>query len=226
MENMYYQDKFDSNKYIDARQSDIVIAKGGDGTLLKAINKYRHLNKPFFGIGAGTLNFLMNESEEISDQAKYKEFNLIKVNVQYYNGRNLITETFQAFNDIMIGGDMNSFINFNVQEKDEIIGNFKGGGLIVSTAQGSTGVNKNNGGVILPLSSDMWSITGDKTNKSINYVIEPRNTVIAVESRTGVTMWIDGTNHIIENVQSVEITKGDSVVVIFNDYSKFKRKRN
>jgi NAD kinase len=233
---LYIKDEYDDEKFIDAR-GDIILAKGGDGTLLRAINKFRHLNKPFYGIAAGTENFLMNNTSEacgISDNAKYKVFTLINVKVTslkevpnsfHYEEPYEHVEEFQAFNDVMIGGDMNSWIDFNVHDKDKIIGAFKGGGIIVSTAQGSTGINKNNNGVILPLSSDQWSITGDKTNRKINYVIEPKRTRIKCDSRTGVHVWVDGHNHVIDDVLEVEISKGDKVTVIFNDYDDFKRKR-
>ena len=233
-EKLFIQDKYDKNKYIDAK-GDYVIAQGGDGTMLTAINKFRHLNKPFFGIGAGTLNFLMNKPNSNSEynifkNAKYKTFNLIKVKVAYEKPNILGNleeniEIFQAFNDVMLGGDMNSWIDFNVHDKDKIIGQFKGGGLIISTAQGSTGINKNNNGVILPLGSKNWSVTGDKTNRKINYVIKPKRTTITCESRTSVRLWVDGHNHIIDGVIKIEISKGDKVTLIFNNYDDFKRKR-
>ena len=236
MNNQYpiYIDKYDKEKYIQETDTHI-IAKGGDGTLLKAIKMHLDKKKPFFGIGAGTVNFLMNSEHEILDNAKYKSFNLIKVRVYFtttYASDEIMPEMsynevaeFQAFNDVMIGGDMNSWIDFRVREKDELFGDFMGGGLIISTPQGSTGINKNNGGVVLPLSSGMWSITGDKTNRKIEYVIKPRKTLITTKSRRPVTVWVDGANHIIKNVSSVEISKGQKVVVAFNDYSTFMKKR-
>ena len=218
-------DKYDDKKYI-REEDDIIEARGGDGTLLKAIKMHRDKGKPFFGIAGGTENFLMNKEDYVvKSHATYKEFHLIKVKVTYQKFRDEITEEFQAFNDVIFGGDMNSWIDFNVQDKDQIIGSFKGGGVIVSTAQGSTGINKNNNGVILPLSSKNWSITGDKTNRKINYIIEPKKTKITCKSRIPATLWIDGANNVIENVKSIEISKGDKVIVIFNSYEKIKKKR-
>ena len=225
--NILYTDDYDTNKKIIEHKKYIEV-RGGDGTLLKAINRFRQLNKPFFGVAAGTINFLMNQEEKISEKAMYKKFNLIKVKVTYENPESPIadtTEEFQAFNDVMIGGNMNSWIDFKVKEKDSIFGDFKGGGLIISTPQGSTGINKNNSGVVLPLSSKMWSITGDKTNRKIEYVIKPTHIKINVKSRAEVNVWIDGENHFIKNVSTVEISKGSTVEVIFNDYSAFKKKR-
>jgi len=234
MEQLVIKDKYDPNKYIDATGS-VIVAKGGDGTLLRAITKFRHLDKPFFGVAAGTENFLMNPASnlDIFDDAEYIEFQLIKVTVTYLRDtikagwihQEETTKTYQAFNDIMIGGDMNSWIHFNVHDKDRLIGRVKGGGLIFSTAQGSTGINKNNGGVILPLSSHNWVVTGDKTHRRVNYVLEPSRTTITLKSRKPVSLWVDGSSHIISDVLSVEIAAGDTVTVIFNDYTDFKQKR-
>lgn len=227
----FIKDKYDKSKYIK-EHSTYIECKGGDGTLLRGIKHLRHLGKPFFGIGAGTLNFLMNPEHEISPTAKYKIFNLIKVKVYYTwetDGVNGLTTVpaiseFQSFNEIFISEE-NGWVDFDCNDDDEILGNFKGSGLIVSTAQGSTGINKNNNGVILPLSSNDWSITGDKTNRKINYVLENNDIDIKVKSRGIVNLYIDGKNNKVENISRVVLSKGDIVEVIFNKYNNFKKKR-
>jgi len=231
------KDRYDENKYIRLYEN-VVVAKGGDGTLLRAINLYRHFQKPFYGINAGTVGFLMNSPRkefEIEDST-IVEFKSIKVEVTYSKEvRDMasvnetkeiqVSEIFQAFNEVMVGGDMNSWIDFDVTEKDEIFSKFKGGGLIISTPQGSTGINKNNGGVILPLSSNLWSITGDKTNRNIEYVIPPRDMFIKAKSRTPITLWVDGSNHVVQGVSEIKVSEGDPVRLIFTDYDEFKIKR-
>jgi len=246
----YIRNEFEHNEKVKAynahidglgvspSEADIFVCGGGDGTLLKAIKEYRHFRKPFWGFNAGTVGFLMNNGyiEDYADfDIKVKKFNLIKARVHYtksvrdmssiFDKEVEVSEDFHAFNDIMIGGDMNSWINFNVEEKDDFFGEFKGGGLIVSTPQGSTGINRNNGGVILQLSSNLWSITGDKTNRAIEYVMKPRPIIVDVSSRAPVSVWVDGANHIIKNVSKVELSKGDSVQVMFGDYESFKKRR-
>ena len=230
-----YFDKYDANKYIKVYEN-MIIAKGGDGTLLKAIKLYKGLNKPFYGLNAGTIGFLMNEkSPNKYKNLEVKTFNLIKVKIthqveddQAWHVKDMFyttTSEYQAFNEICFGGNMNSWINFKVKEEDNFFGEVDGGGLIISTAQGSTGINKNNKGVILPLSSDLWSITGDKTSRKIEHVVKPRDMKISAKSRTGVTVWVDGANNIISNVSKIKISKGDEVQVIFGDYDSFKKKR-
>lgn len=221
MEHLLFQDEYDKDKKI-TENDEYITAIGGDGTLLRAINLYKSKGKPFLGVAKGSVNFLMNKDNIVNSNSKYKKMNLIKVTATCQNGDTHIT---QAFNDIMLGGDMNSWINFDVEDRDDIFGSFKGGGMIISTPQGSTGINKNNQGPILPLSSNLWVITGDKTNRRIEYVIEPRKMSIRVDSRTPITLWADGINNVIQNVRHITVTKGDDVTVIFNDYDEFIRKR-
>ncbi len=227
---LFIKDKYDGTKFIDAR-GDIIIAKGGDGTLLRAINKFKHLNKPFYGIGSGTVNFLMNKKAKISKKATHIKFNLIKATLVFEDDNGKIRKkNFEAFNDIMIGSSasMNSWINFDLHdnENDLIFGDFKGGGLIISTAQGSTGINKNAYGAILPLNSDFWSIVGDKTNMRINHILNPQKIIVNASVRGAeIMVWIDGSSHIIHNVKDIKISKGKKVTVIFNNKKSFKQKR-
>jgi len=215
----YFIDEYDKNKLAKVYH-DLVQVQGGDGTLLKAINKFRHHELPFFGVAGGTVNFLMNESATISPNAKTKTFRLIKATITTDTG----TKEYQAFNDIFISEE-NGWIDFKTEDKDNILGNFKGSGLIFSTPQGSTGINKNNSGVILPLSSKSWSITGDKTSRKINYVLSYGKIKINLESRGEIKVFLDGKNTIVNNVKSLVIEKGDKIDIIFNDYKTFKQKR-
>lgn len=222
-------DNFDKTKYIEVLHNKIV-CYGGDGTLLKAIAKYRHLNLPFFGIAAGTINFLMNRESEILYLATTQKFSLLKVEVTYVlhdfetDHETIASSTHYAFNDIVLG-NFNSWIHFDCKHNDDILGTFSGSGIIISTAQGSTGINKNNNGVILPLSSKDWSITGMQCNRNINYVLEPEKINISCNSRQEVKLAIDGNDTIIKNVKSIKVSKGTTVDVLFNDINLFKRKR-
>ena len=60
MRKLLYTDLYDNTKII-TEYPEIIKAVGGDGTLLTAINKFSHLNKPFYGVAMGTVNFLMNK---------------------------------------------------------------------------------------------------------------------------------------------------------------------
>jgi NAD+ kinase len=216
-------DQYDSEKYI--QESDkYIIAKGGDGTLIRAIHMHKDKNKPFFGIASGTVNFMMNSEPEILGTAITKKFQLLNIEISYIENNKSQFETVQAFNDCIIG-DFNGWIDFKSQHDESILGDFKGASVIICTAQGSTGANKNNNGTILPLGSKLLSVTGVMTNRRIDHIIENTGLIIECESRGNVTIAIDGSYRIIDGVKNVKISRGSDVEVIFNNYEEFKRKR-
>ena len=226
-------DQYDSEKYIQEKETYIE-SRGGDGTLIRAIHMHKDKNKPFFGIASGTINFMMNSESEIYPSAVIKKFQLLDIAVEYkkevYNLRGhvesleQVVETVQAFNDCTIG-EFNGWIDFKSKHDESILGDFKGAAIIISTAQGSTGANKNNNGTILPLGSKLLSVTGVMTNRRIDHVIENTSLIIDCESRGNVKIGIDGSYRVIDNVKNVKITRGSDVEIIFNNYDEFKRKR-
>lgn len=208
----------------DPDYADLIVCSGGDGTLLKTVKHYIDYEIPIYGVNAGTLGFLMNDVtqenfiSEVCKRQAYKAKKLSTIAVRTYD------QTNYAFNDVCIGGDMSSWIEFNIDNK-VLPKRFMGGGLIFSTAQGSTGINKNNGGVVVPIASNQWVVTGDKTEINLNTVVKPRNTYITVNSRGPVTVWIDGNNKVIRDIQSVELNKGPRVDICFSDFDGFVEKR-
>ena len=218
-----WKDPYDSEKYIQEFDTHI-IAKGGDGTLIRAIHMHKDKNKPFFGIASGTVNFLMNDEAKILPTAVIKKLQLLDIEISYLENNKLQFERVQAFNDCIVG-DFNAWIDFKSQHDESILGDFKGAAVIISTAQGSTGANKNNNGTILSLGSKLLSITGVMTNRRIDHCIENTGLIIDCESRANIKIAIDGSFRVVDHVQRVKITRGADIEVIFNDYEAFKRKR-
>lgn len=216
-------DPYDSEKYIQETDK-YIITKGGDGTIIRAIHMHKDKNKPFFGIASGTVNFLMNCEDEILQTAVTKKLQLLDIEVEYLDNGILVSDIFQAFNDCIIG-NFNAWIDFKSSHEESILGDFKGAAIIISTAQGSTGANKNNNGTILPLGSKLLSVTGVMTNRRIDHIIENTGLIIECESRGNIKIGIDGSYRVIDNVKNVKITRGSDVEIIFNDYEEFKQKR-
>lgn len=211
----YIFTKWEKKLTTNINDAKFIVCVGGDGTLIKTVHHYLSYNLPIIGINAGTVGFMMNSSnlDEVDSifQDDFKPYiiplQLMKVNIQ--------DEYFYAFNEVMIGGDMSSWINFEVENSHELHGSVKGGGLIFSTAQGSTGINKNNGGPILPLESNLWSITGDKTDTKIKHVVTPHEIVVNATSRNDITFWCDGhEKHILGNKMKIIINDSYKTVNI------------
>ena len=202
----YILNKYNSKLTTDINEAKIILCVGGDGTLIKTIHEFEQYNLPVLGINAGTVGFLMNSSQaEEIDKIFENDFEPFLIPLQLMKVK-VDKNTYFAFNEVMIGGDMSDWITFNINSLHELNGEVKGGGLIFSTAQGSTGINKNNGGSILPLNSNLWSITGDKTSHKIKHVVTPHEINVKATSRGSISLWCDG-NKItkVSNEMNIEI---------------------
>lgn len=205
--------------------ADIIVIVGGDGELLKQVHAYAHWSKPFYGINAGTLGFLLNHHHNqpldpvtIFNNLHRVDLPLLEVCVH--------NQCYYAFNEIMLGGTMNTWADFSISDNHELSGSVKAGGIILSTAQGSTGINKNNGGPILPLTSELWSLTADKAERKVKHVLTPRTIYISTKARTPITLWIDGSVKTVENVTNVQVKKSSKAIsLLFKDQQQFLLKR-
>jgi NAD kinase len=165
------------NKYknfIFPEEFDYYLCVGGDGTMHKTLSIYK--DKPIFGIGLGSYNFLMNPILENGKNKKNYTINELSnifinyidnlienglhenskivesynINVKVIRENETIFET-DSVNDIAIGGDFMDYNTFKLNSKDELFHNLsmQGSGLCISTVMGSSGFNMNNGGAIL-----------------------------------------------------------------------------
>lgn len=130
-------------------ECDLMVSIGGDGTLLKLGQTAIKYEKPIVGINAGHLGYLCAfKMEEIPNLTidDFKNLKETKRTLVEYAGE-------VGINDICILKE-NPTRSIEVRVKD--IGAWKGDGVIVSTATGSTSYNQAAGGPIIdPLSTDL-----------------------------------------------------------------------
>lgn len=221
------------NRLVSAEEANVIITMGGDGAMLKTIQHYHKKlgnldGKTFFGFAFGTLNFLMNDFnwEDIDEMLSGQK------PLQNVRVRSLLMETNEqtklAVNDIVVGGgDLMSWLNFNVEDEESVFGSFQGTGLIASTAVGSTAWNKNNGGVVLPLLSSNISVTGVGTNRIIKEVIHAQDIKVTFKSRSDCYIWVDGRDGMVGPLKegTVTIKPGPWLNLGFFDAQKYQVKR-
>ncbi|MEM3775792.1 MAG: NAD(+)/NADH kinase [Metallosphaera sp.] len=130
---------------LDDRNADLILAIGGDGTLLRAID----YGKPIMTVKAGRRGFLMDVEpkhvEEALDRLKkgdyiVEEYPLIKV--KFPGGER------EAFNEVGVLYDEPESIVITVSISDTSF-TVEGDGVLVSTPQGSTGWSMSITGVFL-----------------------------------------------------------------------------
>lgn len=169
-------------------ECDLIVSIGGDGTLLRMGQSAIKYDKPIVGINAGHLGYLCAfKMEEISNLTldDFKNLKETKRTLVEYAGE-------LGINDICILKE-NPTRSIEVRVKD--IGTWKGDGVIISTATGSTSYNQAAGGPIIdPLSTDLivtpicphFAKEGPKIIKENEVILETdsrTNALISVDNR-------------------------------------------
>lgn len=165
-------------------ESDLVIALGGDGTILKTVNQAANYNVPVAGINLGHLGFLtIAERNDLSNLVKILEGDFSVEHRMMLEARitsgSQITETYAALNDIIIRGDSSKMISLTAKVDGTTTSEYLADGIIVSTSTGSTAYSLSCGGPIVHKSLDCMIMTPicPHTLKSRCMVISPDSKV-------------------------------------------------
>jgi len=137
------------------READIVVALGGDGTMLQAAREIGSTRKPLLGINLGSLGYLtdvpLTGLASALDRLLAGDYYLssrYRVAGAAWRGEASVAET-TALNDIVVNmGPHPRALDMEVRIDGASLSRFLGDGLIVSTPTGSTAYNLAAGGPI------------------------------------------------------------------------------
>ncbi len=148
-----------------ARDVDVLLVFGGDGTMLRVAREIAGTNTPMFGVNIGGLGFLTGASSDKLAEAlkflwdgkfKYELRALIEATGNC-NGRP-IRET--ALNDIVVSrGTGSRLIALDVSVDGEAITRYRCDGLIISSPTGSTAYSLAAGGAIVLPTAEVFALT-------------------------------------------------------------------
>ena len=173
-----------------ARDADLLVVLGGDGTILNVVGRLGDAVKPIFGINIGSLGFLTCAASSAHAEAvqcivegnmTFSERTLLEVNIL---GSAEGHRTLTGLNDAVLSrGEVSRLIRLQTRVNGEALTEFNADGLIVATPTGSTAYSLSAGGPILAPESGALVITPIcphvLTNRSI---IVGENAVIEVEA--------------------------------------------
>lgn len=133
-------------------RADVVIAIGGDGTMLYSAQLTIKTYTPVIGINCGRLGFMANIQQEQIEESltavkhgdyRIDERTMLEASV---NGN----ETFYALNEFLFTKrDTTSMVTITASYDDEFINRYWSDGLIVASPTGSTAYNLSTGGPIV-----------------------------------------------------------------------------
>jgi len=145
----------------DVTKADLVIVLGGDGTMLRTLDRFIDSGIPVFGVNYGRVGFLtscsaaeLENGVERAFTGDYRLLELPTLEVQADGQRRA------AINDVvLISSTHGRVVELNWQVDGEDYGNVACDGMVCSTAIGSTAYNLSNGGPVLVWGIDVMSIT-------------------------------------------------------------------
>lgn len=174
-----------------ARQSDLVVVLGGDGTLLSAARASIGHDVPLFAVNLGGLGFLTAiQVEDLYPQlelalrgALQTEQRLMLCAEIQRHGE--IVDTFDGLNDLVLAKtEIARIIDLEVYLDGNFVCVYKADGLIVATPTGSTGYSLSAGGPIVLPTVHAFSITPICPHTLTNRpVIVPDSSIIEIRVR-------------------------------------------
>ncbi|MFT5239826.1 MAG: NAD+ kinase [Candidatus Promineifilaceae bacterium] len=135
---------------------DVLLALGGDGTMLRAVRELNGQDLPVMGLNIGSLGFMTSVAEDsleramaclAADQYMTSPRSMIECEVVSSDGD---AKTHVGLNDVVMQGVMSSrVVTLNMTIDDEQVASYVCDGLIVATPTGSTGHSLSAGGPII-----------------------------------------------------------------------------
>jgi NAD+ kinase len=199
-----------------ARQVDLLLVFGGDGTMLRAAREIDGSETPLLGVNLGGLGFLTGvPASELSSALKHvwaAQFTLesraLIAASAHCNGR-LVQLT--ALNDIVISrGVVSRLIQLDVDVDGEPLTRYRCDGLIVSTPTGSTAYSLAAGGALVLPTAEVFSLTPISphtlTNRSLIVPFASTIRVKTISPKPATILSADG-----EVV--AELSEGDAVTI-------------
>ncbi len=223
-------DPADVDKLIE--ESDLVVAIGGDGSMLRAARLCAAFNVPVFGINAGHLGFLTEASPDTWPasldallKGNYWTEERMMIHAEAWRGQTRLSSD-EALNDAVISrGAIGRSILLEMYIDTDWTTTYNADGLIVATPTGSTAYGLAVGGPILPPLLKNILVVPVAAHLSFDrpLVLSEGATVeiiVSPETQADVTLNIDG-----EAVASLQTN--DAVVVhASNNLSRFVRLRD
>lgn len=149
-----------------ARSVELVVALGGDGTMIAAARLLADADVPVLGINFGTLGYLAEfRSEEMFSgleavfSGDYKVEARVRLAVEVFRGETQLMHN-RVLNDVVINKSaLARIVHIEAYLDRHLISAFRADGLIISTPTGSTAYNLSAGGPVIYPSMNAVVIT-------------------------------------------------------------------
>ena len=205
-----------SDGHASLEEADVVVVLGGDGTMLRALNRFLGTGIPVLGVNFGRVGFLSSipreEMETGIARAFRGDFRVVELPtlVAENDGRQHV-----AVNDVVVrSADVGRMVELGWTVRGEDLGAQPCDGMIAATPVGSTAYNLSNGGPVLVWGLEAMAITFVAPHSlHARPLVAPKDAELTVENRTtdvGIVVLVDG--HAVD-----ELPPGGSVAIRIGD---------
>jgi NAD+ kinase len=172
---------------VDGGEVDLAIVLGGDGTMLRALQRFLGTGVPVLGVNYGRVGFLTSIKQEELEEGLRRAFegDFVTVELPTLEAR-LDGGGHPAVNDVVVSsGSLGRMIELEWAIAGEDLGSVACDGLICSTPSGSTAYNLSNGGPVLVWGLDAMAITFVAPHSlHARPLVVPRNRELVVTHQT------------------------------------------
>ena len=143
-------------------QSDVIVALGGDGLILRVIHRYLHLSLPIFGMNCGTMGFLLNTYKPGELLERIRAANEVMLHPLCMKAEDIngIKQTLVAFNEVSILRRSRQTANVQISVDGIVrVPLLVADGVILATPTGSTAYNLSAHGPVIPLGANLLALT-------------------------------------------------------------------
>jgi NAD+ kinase len=182
------------------KSCDLLVALGGDGTMLRTAAEASRLNKPVIGVNLGKVGFMSEiELHEIDlfdnlFSGNYKTENRMMIDVEIIKGTH-VKFVGSALNDAVVSRGA-KLIEIDLFCDDVKITHYRADGVIIATPTGSTGYSMSAGGPIIDPNIACLCVTPICSHSLINRpLIFSQDSVLEVRNKnvdSEVNLTIDG----------------------------------
>ena len=182
----------------DTTDADLAVVLGGDGTMLRALQRFLGMGVPVFGVNFGRVGFLASVDREDLEQGFRRAFagdfrvvELATLEVEVGG------ERLPAVNDVVaLSSTRGRMVELGWSVAGEDLGVVPCDGIICATPSGSTAYNLSNGGPVLMWGLDAMAVTFIAPHKlDARPLVLPRSRDLEVANRTpdvAATILVDG----------------------------------
>jgi len=205
--------------------SDLLIAIGGDGTILNCARIYGSKGVPLLGINLGKLGFLSDVApDEVTTslieviKGKYLVDNRFFLEACLRNAK----ESFLALNEIVIhSGSIAQLIEFEVFINDCFVYRQKADGMIINTPTGSTAYSLSGGGPIVHPEVEAITLLPmfPQSLSSSSLIVKASSQIRVVLTQTGLTCQVsfDSQDKInFKGKKEISISKSSSTLTLIH----------